>query len=356
MLNSHRLVASTLSLLLLAACSDGAAGPTGPAGSTGAPGAAGPAGSTGPVGSSAPPITPQGDAGSLGPRPTELAQLDLPGATFFPESITAAKDGTLFVGSIAGAGIVKFEAGTRARKTFAAPGSVKGIAGVFADDDTNTLFACDVDSQATPTTSVVRAFDLASGAVKASYPFLTTGFCNDFTRDTAGNVYVTDSLGKVYLLKKGAPALVAWSTDVKLAPTAPGGFGADGISFDGTSAVYVNTFSDNGLVRIPIQADGSAGAATTITVTPALSSPDGMRQIDATTLLIVEGAGRLSRVKVTGATGQSTPIVNRLDSPTGVAVTGGSYWVTEGQLGRLFFNPTGTPPNLPFFVRRFDAQ
>ena len=328
--NSLRLAASTLSLLLLAACSDGAAGPAGPAGSAGAPGATGPGGATGPAwSSSGGPVTPGSDAGPVA-RPTELAQLDLPGAPFFPESITASKDGTLFVESIAGSGIVKFEAGTRARKTFAAPGTVKGVAGVFDDDDANTLYACNVDSRATPTASVVRAFDLTSGAAKASYPFLTTGFCNDFARDTAGNLYVTDSLGKIYLLKKGATALVPWSADPKLAPTSPGGFGADGISFDGTSTIYVNTFTDNGLLRIPVQADGSAGAVETTTVTPALSGPDGMRQIDATTLLVVEGAGRLSRVKVTGATGQSIPIVNRVDSPTGVAVTGGSYWVTEG--------------------------
>jgi sugar lactone lactonase YvrE len=351
--NSLRLAASTLSLLVLAACSDGAAGPAGPAGSAGSPGAAGAPGSTGPAGSSVPPVA--GDAGPP-PRPADPALLELPGATFYPESITAAKDGALFVGSIAGGGIVKFEAGTRARKTFAAPGTVKGVAGVFADDDTNTLFACDVDTQATPPVSVVRAFDLASGAAKASYPFPTPGFCNDFTRDTAGNVYVTDSFGKIYVLRKNATALASWSTDTKLAPLAPTGFGADGISFDGTSALYVNTFTDNGLLRIAIQPDGSAGAVTTITVTPALSGPDGMRQIDATTLLVVEGAGRLSRVKVTGATAQSTPIANRLDSPTGVAVSAGSYWVTEGQLPRLFFNPTNTPPNLPFLVRRFDAQ
>ena len=50
------------------------------------------------------------------------------------------------------------------------------------------------------------------------------------------------------------------------APPSPTGFGADGICFDGAGALYVNTFTAAKLLRIPIGADGSAGAVTDIAV------------------------------------------------------------------------------------------
>src|SRR5258708_5231570 len=204
-------------------------------------------------------------------------------------------------------------------------------------------------------TSTVRAFNLADGALKASYPFPSAGFCNDFTLDGAGNLFVSDSFGKINVLRQGAAKLETWSSDPLLAPPSPTGFGADGICFDGVGALYVNTFTAAKLLRIPIRADGSADAVTEIAVTPALAGPDGMRAVDAKTLLVVEGVGRLTRVTVTDATATATTISNRLDAPTSVAKIGSSYWISEGQLGHLFGQVAG-PPNLPFLIRRIDVE
>jgi sugar lactone lactonase YvrE len=337
-----------LSILASASCTgkDGTNGAAGPPGAAGAAGATGSTGAPGPVGSA-------GATGSVGP--TDPLELDLPGGTFYPESLTAAKDGTIFVGSLGGEGIVKFAPGSDGATSFVPQGSVKAITGVLADDASGSLYACETDLAASPYKTGVRTFDLATGAPKASYPIAGAGLCNDLAFDASGNLFITDSFGKIHKLAKGGTSFEVWCKDALLAPSSANGFGADGIAFDGKSSFYVNAFSDNRLLRIPIKADGSADAATIITVTPALSSPDGMRLIDESTLLVAEGAGRLTKVVVNGSTGAATTLASRLDSPTSVVTVGSHYWITEGQLGHFLGSVAG-PPLLPFLVRSFSAK
>jgi sugar lactone lactonase YvrE len=350
MSSGKRSVLAVVVLGFLAACAgkDGANGLDGKSGAAGASGANGEAGAQGAPGAPGAPAA-GGDAGSTAPSGFEL--LALPGTTWFPESLTAAKNGAVFVGSLGGLGIARFDAATDVATRFVAPGVVKNVAGVLADDANGLLYACDNDLGASPYQATLRAFDLATGAAKASYPFPAAGFCNDMAFDNAGNLFVTDSFGKIQRLKKGATALDTWLTNTLLAPTAASGFGADGIAFDGTSSFYVNAFSDSRLLRVPVNGDGTAGTPVSITTTPALVNPDGMRALDATTVLVVEG-GRLSRVAVTGTTGAATTLVSRLDTPTSVAISGAHYFVSEGQLP-VFLGAVKGPPALPFLVRRF---
>jgi hypothetical protein len=77
-----------------------------------------------------------------------------------------------------------------------------------------------------------------------------------------------------------------------------------------------------------------------------------MRLIDEATLLVVEGAGRLTKVALKGAAGTGASVVNRLDAPTSVVTVDGQNWITEGQLG-VFLGQVAGPPSLPFAVRRF---
>ena len=137
---------------------------------------------------------------------------------------------------------------------------------------------------------------------------------------------VADSAGKIHRLEKGGSTLAVWSSAPLLAPSSPQGYGADGIVWDGKDGLYVNTFSSSTLLRFPINADGSAGTPSPIRVSPALSSPDGMRLLDASTLLVVEGAGRLTRVAVSGTTATATVLKDGLNSPTSVAHYGGYGW------------------------------
>jgi len=281
-----------------------------------------------------------------------IAALGLPGTAYYPESLGASADGALYIGSVSGAGIVKFAPGATQPAPFAAKTALKSVAGVVADDARGELLVCENDLASLGVSApVLHVFDLATEAEKGRYPFPAPGFCNDVALGDGGARYVTDSFGAIYTLAGGAASLVLFSKDPSLAPATAGGFGADGIAWDPSGAVYVGTFTDGRLLRVPVKGDGSAGAAESVAVTPALSKPDAIRRLADGTLLVVEGAGRLTKVTVQGATARGAVLRDGLDAPTSAVVSGGVTWVTEGQIDG-FLSPDHPKPRLPFLVRR----
>src|SRR5258708_1989305 len=78
------------------------------------------------------------------------SSIALPGKRAFPESITSARDGTLFVGRLGEGGIVRVDPRTGAATLFVAPGAAgaRSITGVFADEASATLWACSNDLSA----------------------------------------------------------------------------------------------------------------------------------------------------------------------------------------------------------------
>ena len=281
--------------------------------------------------------------------------LTLPGDSYYPESLNAAADGTLYVGSLGTGEVVKFAPGSTTAVQFVAAGDPKGVAGVFVDDAGAQLWLCAADLTTSPPTTEVRAYDLASGTKKTTLAFSSPAFCNDFALDASGTMYVADSFGKVWSKKKTDAALSVWSSDAKLATSVSGGFGADGIALDGAGNLYVTVFSDGRLVKIPINGDGTAGTATDVTVTPALKTPDGMRRLDATTFVVADGtAGTVTKIVISGDTGASSTVGSGLNGPTSVVKVGATFWVSEGQLGHLTGAIPG-PPTLPFDVRAVPA-
>ncbi|HUS30920.1 MAG TPA: hypothetical protein VMZ53_20560 [Kofleriaceae bacterium] len=274
------------------------------------------------------------------PQPDLLA---LPGSAYFPESLNAGADGTLYVGSLATGQVVAFDDGATAPRTIIEAGAhgVTGVTGVLVEGDTLWLGSVDTTFQR-PTE--IRSFSL-TGEPKATYPLAASYFVNDLAFDKHGNLFATDSFsGTVQRLKAGASAFETYVQDARLAPATQGAFGLDGIVV-ANDAIYVNKLDTSQLFRI-----SENGAVTEITVTPPLVGPDGMRGLDNDTLLVIDGgANRLSKVEIHGTTATSAPLSSDLDQPTAVAISRGSAWVSEGQLGRLF---TGQNATLPFSVRR----
>jgi sugar lactone lactonase YvrE len=295
--------------------------------------------------------------GSSDSKSDTIDALELPGDHYYPESISATADGTLFVSSVGTGQVVRFAPGSSTAEVFIDGGNPPNASGVFADSNSSTLYLCAfLDLTQMPPPNEVRAYDLRTGALKTKYGFPGPSFCNDFALDGAGNVFVTDSLGKVYELAKDSTTLTVWSADPLLAPSSPTGVGADGIALDGKGNLYVNTFDSGRVVRIPIQEDGTAGAAVEISLPQPLQSPDGMRLLDPNTLILVEGAaGRLTRVAISGDTATTTAIAEGLSGPTSVAAVDTSYWVTEGQLGHFLGTAPGSP-SLPFLIKRVAFQ
>ena len=357
-----------LAAAFMVACSDstGPQGPTGATGAEGAQGAAGTPGAQGPVGpSGAAGAGASSDAGldaSIGPA--DVTELDLPGGSFYPESIAVAPDGTLFTGSLATGLIEKFAPGSAVGTTFLAAGQVKGVAGLLVDAKTSSLLVCAVDPSF-QTLGFVQRYDLVTGALKATFRFPVPadaganpyfGVPNDLAFDASHRLYITDSFGgNVYTVADVTSdgTMVVWVSDPSLLPASQGAFGADGITFDGASNFYVNNNSTGAIIQISQKGDASAGSPVVLTVTPALVHPDGQRQLDATTLLVVDNAGTVSTVSLSGASGKATIIANGLDAPTSVVSFGDYYWVTDGQIVSALL--TGKPPSLPFVVQRITA-
>lgn len=290
------------------------------------------------------------------PRPP-ATQLVVPGDNFYPESIAATPNGALFVASIVTGEIVTFGPGSTTATTFVPAGVNLGTAGVLADPRRGVLWACAIDlSFQTPT--MLRAFDLRTGELTASYPLPDRGVCADLAL-ARGDLYVTDTTdptvspqlpGRILRLTTAQPdqatggTLSVWTSD----PAFTGGPGLqiNGIAFDGRSALYTTNYSTGELLRVPIRRDGSAGPAGVVALGARFSNPDGIRMLNPDHLLVTENVGRLTRVNV--VTGETTVLSDSLDQPTSVVRTRTGLWVTEGQVLRL---QTGQPPNTPFLVR-----
>jgi sugar lactone lactonase YvrE len=290
---------------------------------------------------------------TLGQQPSELraSVLVVPGDAFHPESVALAPDGTLFTSSITTGKIVKYAPFSSTAQTFVAEGVNVGTAGIFVDAARNTLWACAVDlSFATPT--ALRAFNLSTGALTASYTVPDGGVCADIAI-AHGDVYFTDTLvPRIFRVRWPADnctspsggTLELWSTDPLY--SGAGFLQINGLAFDGFNSFYTTNYSTGTLVKVKLKPDGTATAATQLPGAP-FSNPDGIRMLDVNTLLVTENSGALTKVNVN--TGARYIVTTLLDQPTSVAIEGRYAWVSEGQVLRL---QQGIPPNLPFKLKR----
>ncbi|GIJ48966.1 hypothetical protein Val02_58520 [Virgisporangium aliadipatigenens] len=302
---------------------------------------------------------PAASAETRAPRPDTLT---IPGDNYYPESISAAAGGDLYVGSIVTGAVVRFRPGVWTSEEFLPAGTNIGTAGVLVDDARKVLWTCNIDlSFQTPTS--LRAFSLATGERVAEYVFPDRGVCADLAL-VGGAVFATDTTdptaspalpGRILRLTtpSGTSAkngtLSVWSAD-PLLTGGQAGLQINGIAYDGRGTVFVTNYSSGKLVKVRLSADGSAGAAAVIPLDRAFVNPDGIRMLDAYRLLVTENPGRLSTVDV--RTGVSTVVSDTVDQPTSVVRVGRDLWVAEGQVLRL---QRGEAPRIPFTVRRVPA-
>lgn len=254
------------------------------------------------------------------------------------ESLTSTNDGALIIGSTTKGEIFRAPNGASTADVWIKPGTngLQRVFGVLADERSGTLWACSTGSpNGAPT--ALKTFDLKTGAAKASYDFPGgTGLCNDIAIAPDGTVYATDTTGgRVLRLKKGANALEEWAKDSKFN-------GLDGIAFGDTHTIYVNSYFDGTLLRIPIANDGAAGAVSQIKTSQPITRPDGMRSAGPNALLLIEG-GRLDRVTVDGDDATIDVLKDGFKGVTAVTQTANVAWVLAGKLGR---NPDPGPARI----------
>jgi hypothetical protein len=212
----------------------------------------------------------------------------LRGARAFPESITSARDGTLFIGRLGDGGIIRANLRTGKASLFVALGASgsRSITGVFADEASKTLWACSNDLSALGGNSggrdrgsALKGFDLRTSAPKLSAPLPDpNAFCNDTAVDAWGAVCVTDSAAPTVLrLPARASTFEVFASNPQFLPPKVGSAGLDGTAFGGDGNLYVTTYAVGGLFLIDVD-HGRAGRVTKLRGA-LLTLPDGLRPL-----------------------------------------------------------------------------
>lgn len=251
----------------------------------------------------------------------------------FPESLTSTEDGTIYIGSFVHGTVYRAMPGAAKATVWIPVGPTdltRGV-GVFAHEPSNTLWVCSADPDTSKNTTILRAFDLKTAALKGSYPFPGGGFCNDIAVMRDGTTLVTDTRGgRILALKPGATALAVWAEDPKWV-------GIDGIVLLPDSGVLFNNVRQNQLVHVAIKPDGTAGSTTMLELSQPIDGPDGMRSLPDGRVVLAEGRG--GRVDVVRVNGDKASIETIKDgfklSPTAVTVIGSTVWVTEAKFAYL---------------------
>lgn len=290
-----------------------------------------------------------------------LESSPIPGTKAFPESITSTTDGTLYVGRLGDGGIVRVKPRTGENTIFVQPGALgsRSIAGVFADETSNTLWACSNDLSAlgapatgSDTGSALKAFDLKTGNGKRTVSLPGPhAFCNDITVDARGSVYVTDSANPTILkLSVGAATFDLFAQDASFSSPQTGAAGLDGIAFGSDGNLYVTNYTAGELVRVEVK-EGRAGRIRALLGNHRLQFPDGLRTLGNNSFLLVEGSGTLDRLMIQGDKFAVTRVHGGFATPTSVARTGTTAWVSEGNLTYFFdASKRNLTPTLPFRV------
>jgi sugar lactone lactonase YvrE len=245
-----------------------------------------------------------------------------------PESITAAPDGGLILGS-AGKPTI-YRAGKNSTKAepwidVSADGNVTFL-GVLADASTNTLWACEIGPRGapgTPTPSSLLSFDLTSGAPKTRWKLPgDSSLCNDFTIGPDHALYVSDTFNStIYRVRPGASQGEVFINNRALD-------GIDGLTFlDGV--LYANNVFANTIWRIPMDASGKAGRPVNIWTDQPIKGPDGMRAAGGHLFLAENANGRDSMLTITGDTAHVTVIQTGLKTPTAIEPAGDVLWVGD---------------------------
>jgi sugar lactone lactonase YvrE len=294
----------------------------------------------------------------------EPSAVTLPGNAAYPESISAASDGTLYVSSLASGGIFRIKPGMSGAEQWIKPGAFdsRSTFGVFVDEKAGMLLVCsnDISALGVPGPgevkgSFVKGFDLKSGEGKLSVALpKADSICNDFAIAPDGSIFLTNSSSpQILRLKPGSSQIDVWLDSAEFNQPKEGA-GLDGIAFGSDANLYVNTYANGELFRVDIK-DGAPGKITKLKTSRPLKFADGLRTADGDLQFIMaEGGGSIDHVTIKGDEATIDTIKDGLAGPTAIARIGDSYWTPEGQLSHLFDSKSG-PPHLPFRVVRVPA-
>jgi hypothetical protein len=167
------------------------------------------------------------------------------------------------------------------------------------------------------------------------------GFLNGLALDPGtGALFTVDSYsGTVWKVWPRTGKANVWASGQDLQPTAPGGFGVNGLKVHDGS-VWVSNSSQGTLLRIPMLPDGTAGP-TVVAATGLASIDDFSFTGHGDTLLAAQpGLNQVDLITPGGASQAVLTAADGLSGPSSVAVSGRTVYVTSAAYA------TGVDPNL----------
>lgn len=295
-----------------------------------------------------------------------LTPVELPTNFQYPNGITHASDGTLYVGSITSGRILRIDPTGKISTLFSGNADVFAATSLRLDELRGILWGSSPDFLGTrsPNGTIVRrsprvfAINTRSGDVLRVIPMPEGGFSNDLALDSAGGVYITDStLARIHYLAPGTTQLQIWAADERFRDER---IGLGGIARRSDGILIAGHYSNGELFKVIPQAQGQPKVEA-IPLERKIENPDGMQFAPDGSLILTEGAaesgnGRLLRIEVFAPGTDLKPIetlATELKSPVNLTLTGRTVWVTESQI-RHRLTP-GQETEIPgrFFIRRF---
>jgi len=237
--------------------------------------------------------------------------IELPGPDFYPEGITAASDGTIYVGSIMQGVIVKAAPGSTKAVPFVQKGTAhRGVIGMTVDAPRQLLWFCDSNPKLEDAKKAgeLVGVQLSDAREVARHALPRAGekapFCNDVIVSPDGTLWITDSAGGRVLRVPAAGALEAgpaqvWMDGGDVAPPASGGSGANGLEWLDGSLVVANVGRGT-LVKLDPKSEDPKTSAQVFVLSDekdkhpvTLCSPDGLERVPGSKnqLVVVENGG-----------------------------------------------------------------
>src|SRR6185436_17487850 len=224
--------------------------------------------------------------------PAFAAEILIKDAKSQPESLAAAPDGTLIVGSASSPYVYKIKPGSTTPEVFI-DASSEGQNSIFLGQliDGGTVWSC-ILTPVPGTTPAQRhsaliGSDLSSGARKLRWNLPgDNSTCNDMAVGPDKALYISDTANaKIFRLAPGAQNAELWLDNRLLT-------GIDGLTFF-NGVLYYNSVFFNNLYRVPVDASGKAGTPVQIWMDAPVKGIDGMRIANGKIVQAENGSGKI---------------------------------------------------------------
>jgi hypothetical protein len=269
--------------------------------------------------------------------PAMAAEILIKDAKSQPESLAAAPDGTLIVGSASTPFVYKIRPGSTTPEVFIDAGS-EGQGTFFLGQlvDGGTVWSCMLTPVAGTNQrhTALIGTDLKSGAHKLRWNLPgDNSTCNDMAVGPDKALYISDTANaKIFRLAPGAQSADLWLENRLVT-------GIDGLTFF-NGVLYYNSVFFNNFYRVPVDASGKAGTPVQIWMDAPVKGIDGLRVANGKLVQAENGSGKVHMLTLMeGDRAHVTVLKEGLNTPTAVEAGRGELWIANRGAGQIVSIP-----------------